>query len=124
MKFRKSSYSMNHGSCVECGSGFRKSSISLSNGNCAEIGEFRKSSLSEATNCAEIGEFRKSAHSNPNGACTEVAIGTTILVRDTMNRQGFTLEVTSGAWREFIARVKKAESAFSKISFAPGGRVD
>lgn len=42
------------------------------------------------------------------GACVEAGNAPGwVLVRDTTNRGGVTLEVPAGAWREFLAAVKR-----------------
>jgi Domain of unknown function (DUF397) len=47
--------------------------------------------------------WRKSSYSGGNGGqCVETASGVgVILVRDTTNRDGFTLSVPPGAWAKF-----------------------
>ena len=52
--------------------------------------------------------WRKSTYSGNNGAnCVEVAMTSALVgVRDTKNRDGATLTVTSDEWRAFLAWVK------------------
>jgi hypothetical protein len=48
--------------------------------------------------------WRKSTYSGSNGGdCVEVAADREILVRDTANRDGGTLEFSAEAWQEFTA---------------------
>jgi hypothetical protein len=52
-------------------------------------------------------EWRKSTYSNTNGgACVEVAANGGVLVRDTVNREGFTLPVSTAAWAAFTSGIK------------------
>ena len=55
-----------------------------------------------------MGGWRKSTYSDGNGGqCIELAgDGGVILVRDTTNRDGGTLEFSASAWRAFTASVK------------------
>ena len=64
---------------------WRKSSHSMTNGNCAEVG------------------WRKPARSMGNGNCVEVGSGPLVMVRDTTDRVGATLEFPAVAWRAFTA---------------------
>lgn len=51
--------------------------------------------------------WRKSSYSGNGGQdCIEVAGDITILIRDTKDRAGVTLSVTSGAWAKFTASLK------------------
>lgn len=67
---------------------WRKSSRSTNNGACVEVG------------------WRKSGYSTDNGACVEVALGDTIRVRDTKNRDGAQLALTRPQWTAFLAGAK------------------
>jgi hypothetical protein len=52
-------------------------------------------------------DWRKSSFSGENGSCIETAGDTgVILVRDTTNRQGFTLSVPAKAWQTFTRGLK------------------
>jgi hypothetical protein len=54
-----------------------------------------------------MGDWRKSSYSDGNGgACVETASTSgTILVRDTTDRDGMTLQFTAAAWQQFIRRL-------------------
>jgi hypothetical protein len=54
-------------------------------------------------------DWRKSSYSGANGgSCVETATAAgVILVRDTTDRDGFTLAFTADAWRAFAAELKK-----------------
>ncbi|MCL2583135.1 MAG: DUF397 domain-containing protein [Streptosporangiales bacterium] len=60
--------------------------------------------------------WRKSSYSGAvgSGSCVELgqSIGA-VLVRDTTNREGFTMTATAAAWRDFTERMKK--DAFSLL---------
>jgi hypothetical protein len=53
--------------------------------------------------------WRKSSYSGANGgSCVETASGAgTILVRDTTDRDGFTLSVPADAWASFTDSLRK-----------------
>ena len=55
-----------------------------------------------------MGEWRKSSFSSSNGgACVETASDHgVILVRDTANRDGYTLSVPAAEWEIFLATVQ------------------
>jgi hypothetical protein len=50
-----------------------------------------------------MGNWRKSTYSDASGGqCVELASdGATVLVRDTTNRDGATLNFTAAAWKQF-----------------------
>lgn len=51
--------------------------------------------------------WRKPHRSGTNGNCVETASNSgVVLVRDTVNRAGFTLEVPAAAWQEFLAALR------------------
>lgn len=58
--------------------------------------------------CVEVASWRKSSRSGgQGGSCVEVAGGTgKVLVRDTTNRNGGTLEFSDDAWETFTASLK------------------
>lgn len=72
--------------------------------------EWRKSSHSNGagSNCVEVGAWRKSSYSNNGGAtCVEVGTATTrVLVRDTTDRAGATLTVSTTAWRTLLTQLR------------------
>jgi hypothetical protein len=55
-----------------------------------------------------MGEWRKSTFSSSNGgACVETASDHgVILVRDTTNRDGFTLSIPTAAWEIFLGALR------------------
>jgi hypothetical protein len=67
---------------------WRKSSYSANGGSCVEVG------------------WRTSSHSANGGDCVEVATGAPVLIRDTKDREGGTLAVSSAPWRELLSRLR------------------
>ena len=67
---------------------------------------------------AEIEEprlaWRKSTASN-SGACVEVAVlDRAVLVRDSMNRNGPVLQLSSAAWCSFLTRARSRDADLSR----------
>jgi hypothetical protein len=55
----------------------------------------------------EVDTWRKASYSATNGNCVEVAdAAPVVLVRDTTDREGFTLEVSAGAWQTFLGTLR------------------
>jgi len=53
--------------------------------------------------------WRKSTHSQDTGGnCVEVATAGAVLIRDTANRDGSTLNVSASAWLKFTSTIKLA----------------
>ena len=51
--------------------------------------------------------WRKSSYSgSTGGSCVEVASAEGVLIRDTTNREGFTLAVSAVAWQAFTATLR------------------
>jgi hypothetical protein len=53
--------------------------------------------------------WRKSSHSvdNGNANCVEVAASGTVLVRDTTDRDGTILALSTRAWRQLITQIRQ-----------------
>jgi CRISPR/Cas system-associated protein Csx1 len=57
--------------------------------------------------CVEVGQWRTASYSNGSGQCVEVGSeASTVVVRDTKNREGMILTVPADAWRCFIGSLK------------------
>jgi hypothetical protein len=71
---------------------------------------WRKSSYSGSqADCVEVATWRKSSYSGSEAECIEVADTTdVVLVRDTTNRAGGTLEFGAAVWRAFTRELNKA----------------
>jgi hypothetical protein len=51
--------------------------------------------------------WRKSSYSSQSGgACAEVATTDVVMIRDTTNREGFTLSVSGAAWTRFLTTLR------------------
>jgi hypothetical protein len=76
--------------------------------------DWRKSSFSNTNGaCIEVASgtsmsahWRKSSHSDTNGECVEVAGGASVSVRDTKDRAGAELAFTAAAWSAFTATLR------------------
>lgn len=73
---------------------------------------WRKSTYSGGNggNCVEVATWRKASYSGGNGGeCVEVADATgLVLIRDTTNRDGGTLEFGVADWQAFTGDLKTA----------------
>ena len=70
---------------------------------------WRKSSYSGSqTDCVEVSDaWRKSSYSGSQAECVEVGDATDLVkVRDTKDRQGPALTVSTDAWRRFTTEIK------------------
>jgi hypothetical protein len=66
-------------------------------------------------------EWRKASYSGGQSAsCVEVATNDAILVRDTTNREGYTLSLSPSAWAAFVGRLRKALLAAESTRESPG----
>lgn len=110
-EWRKSSYSSYNGNCVEAAADWHKSSYSYQ-GNCVEVGWHKAAASNPHGSCVEVGTARKSSYSDGSAHCVEAgpcACGGDVLVRDTKDRDGGTLEFSREAWGRFVAAVKTGE---------------
>ena len=54
-----------------------------------------------------MSNWRKSSYSTGgSNNCVEVATSDNVMVRDTTNREGFTLSVSASAWLKFTSGIK------------------
>ena len=54
-----------------------------------------------------MGNWRKSSFSNANGGdCVEVASDSAVMVRDTADRDGVMLAVSTDVWRAFLRSLR------------------
>ena len=72
---------------------------------------WRKSSYSgnSGANCVEVATWRKATYSGNSGAdCVEagVAAAGRVLVRDTTDRDGATLDIPAAAWEHFTSSLR------------------
>ena len=72
---------------------------------------WRKSSYSgnSGANCVEVATWRKASYSGNNGGdCVEAGVADRgrVLVRDTGNRDGASLDIPAEAWERFTASLK------------------
>jgi hypothetical protein len=75
---------------------WRKSRRSMADGNCIEVGETRRRP-----------GWRKSRWSGYNANCVEAGSGErTVLVRDTMDRDGTVLAYSAEVWAAFTAKLR------------------
>jgi hypothetical protein len=51
-------------------------------------------------------DWRTSSYSGSNGSCVEVASADGVMVRDTTDREGSTLDIPVGAWVKFTASLR------------------
>jgi hypothetical protein len=80
---------------------WRKSTYSVENGNCVEVAADRTLPV----------DWRKSSYSTENGNCAEAAAAAgNVMIRDTQDRNGVTLAIPARAWRTFAGRLR-AEAA-------------
>jgi hypothetical protein len=95
MTWRKSSYSGSSTECIEVSTTpWRTSSYSGSQGNCVEVG---------------LPPWRTSSYPGSSGECVEVGTApTTVVVRDTKNRDGVRLTFSAHAWRSFAVTLRRS----------------
>jgi hypothetical protein len=54
--------------------------------------------------------WRKSSTSADQGGCVEISVrGSFVLVRDSKNADGVTLEIPSGSWHELMRRIRNGD---------------
>lgn len=68
-------------------------------------------------------DWRKSTYSDANGGnCVEVGTGDAVLIRDTTDRDGFTLSVPPAAWTTFLAQLLRPLLTPGRTSSVAGGQ--
>jgi hypothetical protein len=76
---------------------WRKSTYSVENGNCVEVAAAGTLPM----------DWRKSSYSTENGNCAEAAAADgNVLVRDTTDRDGVMLSIPAAAWQTFTDALK------------------
>ena len=51
--------------------------------------------------------WRKASYSSQSGgSCVEVAMANVVMIRDTTDREGFTLSVSGAAWTKLLTTLK------------------
>jgi hypothetical protein len=74
------------------------------------MGTWRKSTYSGASggDCIEVASWRNSTYSGgSSGACVECGTAAdVVLVRDTTDRDGVTLSVSTSAWSKFTSAIR------------------
>jgi hypothetical protein len=67
-------------------------------------------------------DWRKSSYSGSNGSCVETASGNgAVLVRDTKDRDGWTLSVPAAAWTAFLATLRLGSGLLRRFRCTASG---
>lgn len=90
---------------------WRKSSYSMSNGDCIEIDDWAKSSYCESSGCVE---WRTSSYCSGSDCLETAGDARIVLVRDSQLKGGGEnvspiLSFTPSAWSAFIAEVRRTK---------------